>query len=169
MYKFVAVAALAAVAVSGLPTVSEAGHSRGHDCRLCKTVSKMRSRVAVRPVRAPIVRKSVPRDPLFKLAPRKPRAVRSYTRTRMTRPVFKRPVIKLPPRDPLFKLAPRKPRAVRSYTRTRMTRPVFKRPVFKKAPRDPLFKLAPRKPRPARVYTPRVRKPLFTRSSSRVR
>lgn len=167
MRKFIAAAAVAAVAVSGLATVAQAGSARGdrgHDCRLCKSLSKMRERVAVRPARAPIVRRSAPRDPLFKLAPRRPRpAVRLFKRERVARPVFTRPQFKLPPRDPLFKLVPRKPRVARTYTRTRVARPVFTRPVFKMAPRDPLFKLAPRKPRVARTYTPRVRKPLFVR------
>jgi len=159
MFKFVATAALVAVAVSGMPTVSEAGHSRdrAHDCRLCKAVSKMRTRVAVRRERAPIVRRErrpivwpkierKPRDPLFKLLPRKPRpAVRLFQRERA--PIVRRPIvwpkIERKPRDPLFKLLPRKPRpAVRLFKRERA--PIVRRkivwPKIVRKPRAPLFK-----------------------------
>ncbi len=140
MLKFVAAAAVAAVVVTGMPAVSEAGHERGErtrDCRICKAMSDFRAKLAERRARpAPV-------------------AVRSERR------VFEWPKIKLPPRDPLFKLLPRQPRPARVVERRE--RPVFTRPVFKLPPRDPLFKLLPREPRPARVFAPRERKPLFVR------
>ena len=131
MFKFVATAALAAVAVSGMPTVSEAGHARdrAHDCRICKTVSKMRTRMVVARERAPIVRRPIvwpklvraPREPLFKLLPRQPRpAVRLFKRERA--PIVRRPIVwpKLvrTPREPLFKLLPRQPRPAVTHVRS---------------------------------------------------
>lgn len=180
MFKFVAAAALVAVAVTGMPTVSEAGHARdrGHDCRLCKVASHTRTAAVVRRERAPVVRREIvwpkierkARDPLFKLAPRQPRpAMRIFTRERA--PMVRRPIvwptIKLPPRDPLFKLAPREPRpAMRIFTRERA--PMVRRPIvwptIKLPPRDPLFKLAPRQPRPAVTHVRRERVSLFTRT-----
>ncbi|MBU1211664.1 MAG: hypothetical protein KJ587_10375 [Alphaproteobacteria bacterium] len=131
MFKFVAAAALVAVAVSGVPTVSEAGHARdrGHDCRLCKAVSDMRTRAAVRVERAPLVRREFvwpkferkPRESLFKLAPRQPRpAMHLFTRERA--PVVRREIVwpkfERKPRESLFKLAPRQPRAAVAHVRS---------------------------------------------------
>ena len=93
MFKYVAAAAVLAVAVSGMPTVSEAGHARdrGHDCRICKAAGELRARMSVRRERAPVVRRvrapivwpkfeRKPRDPLFKLLPRQPRAAVTHVR-----------------------------------------------------------------------------------------
>ena len=141
MLKFVAAAAVAAVVVTGMPAVSEAGHERGErarDCRICKAVSDARARMKARVARpAPV-------------------AVRRERRT------FEWPKIKLPPRDPLFKRAPRQPRPAR-VVHVRRERPVFKWPKITLPPRDPLFKLLPRKPRPVVAYKPRERAPLFVR------
>ncbi len=158
MFKFVATAALVAVAVSGMPTISEAGHARdrGHDCRLCKAVSKVRTRLVVLRERAPVaplVRRPIvwpkierkPRDPLFKLLPREPRpAVRLFKRERA--PMVRRPIVwpkfERKPRDPLFKLLPREPRpAVRLFKRERA--PLVRRPIvwpkIERKLRAPLF------------------------------
>ena len=139
MFKFVAAAAVVAVAVSGMPTVSEAGHARdrSHDCRLCKAVSDVRARTIVRSERAPVVRREI------------------------VWPKFERK-----PRESLFKLAPRQPRpAMRLFTRERA--PMVRRPIvwpkFERKARDPLFKLAPRQPRPAVAHVRSERVSVFTR------
>lgn len=140
MFKFVAAAALVAVAVSGMPTVSEAGHARdgARECRICKAFSEMRTRRAVRRERAPVVRREI------------------------VWPKFERK-----PRDPLFKLLPRPP--VRLFSRerapmVRRERRLIVWPKFERKPRDPLFKLLPRKPRPVVTHVRRERAPLFSRS-----
>ncbi|KUO61464.1 MAG: hypothetical protein APF80_00645 [Alphaproteobacteria bacterium BRH_c36] len=179
MFKFVAAAAVVAVAVSGMPTVSEAGHARdrSHDCRLCKAVSDVRARTIVRSERAPVVRREIvwpkferkPRESLFKLAPRQPRpAMRLFTRERapVARREFVWPKFERKPRESLFKLAPREPRpAMRLFTRERA--PMVRRPIvwpkFERKARDPLFKLAPRQPRPAVAHVRSERVSVFTR------
>lgn len=101
MLKFVAAAAVAAVVVTGMPAVSEAGQERTRDCRICKAMSDFRAKMSER------------------LARPAPVAVRTERR------VFEWPKIKLPPRDPLFKLAPREPRPVVVY-KPRERAPLFK-------------------------------------------
>ena len=156
MFKSFAAAALAAVVVAGMPAVAEAGSARGErECRLCKAME----RPVVRHERKRVDFKLPPSDPLFKLAPRKPRPV--YTRpVRMERPVLRLPKIERKPSDPLFKLAPRKPRPV--FTRSvRMERPVMRLPRIKLPKGDPLFKLAPRKPRPVYTRPARMERPVL--------
>ena len=112
MLKLVAAAAVAAVVVTGMPAVSEAGHERGErtrDCRICKAMSDFRAKLSERRARpAPV-------------------AVRTERR------VFEWP--KLPPRDPLFKLLPREPRPARVVVH-RERAPLF---VHKPRERAPLF------------------------------
>lgn len=148
MFKVLAAAAVAAVVVTGLPTVSEAGHERGaRECRICKVMVRHE-----RPVlRMPKIELG-PRDPLFVLAPRKPRVHAPRQRIE-----FRMPKIERAPRDPLFVLAPRQPRVHAPRQRIE-----FRMPKIERAPRDPLFVLAPRQPR-AVVSHARVRMPLFTR------
>lgn len=135
MLKLVATAAVAVALVSGMPTVSQAGHdrARGDDCRLCKAWSDMRNRMAVRT-------------------------------ERVARPLFTLPKLERAPREPLFRLAPREPRpAVSWFKRERAARPLLRMPKIDLGPRDPLFKLAPREPRPVMTFERRERTSLFTR------
>lgn len=134
MLKLVATAAVAVAVVTGMPTVSQAGHERARDgdCRICRAMTDMSARTT-----------------------------RMVERT--ARATFTWPKMERAPRDPLFKLAPREARpAVRVHDRERTTRRVFTWPTIERAPRDPLFKLAPREPRP--VYTRETRAERVTRS-----
>ena len=98
MLKIVAAALAAAVVVTGLPILSQAGCARGDrgaDCRLCKMFTHKRVR-ATKPVVRRAVRaerrmfawpKRVRSESLFKRAPREARPVVKRTR-REWKPMF---------------------------------------------------------------------------------
>ncbi len=139
MFKFLAAAAVAAVAVTGLPTVSEAGHERGERMR----------------IELPrFEHKAAPSDPLFVRAPAQPR---THVRQRIELPRFEH---KPAPRDPLFVRAPSKPRPPMHMPRIRMPKLTM--------PRIHIPKLRmPRISLPRIEHTPAPRDPLFVPRAAR--